>query len=187
MENATEVNGVDEDQVSERQGPDTQRGMSTDQIQVIDLGEVSTKNGSDSPRDDVRQPKKRRLDPEQAKKLDKHFAMNNKLDARRKQILSDDLNLDARQIEVWFQNRRARNKAKKVEEDSNNLKDQLAHQHEMLQQLQEEKHKYVAEYQQMQGTLLKAEQAWKQLESELSGLSEIRIWETPNSFAVYTG
>jgi len=29
--------------------------------------------------------------------------------------------------------------------------------------------------------------AWEQLKPELSGLSEIRIWETANSFAIYTG
>ncbi|RWV88170.1 hypothetical protein BHE74_00021534 [Ensete ventricosum] len=60
--------------------------------------------------------KKRRLNDEQAKLLEMRFGEDKKLELGRKLRLATELGLDPKQIAVWFQNRRARDKSKQVEE-----------------------------------------------------------------------
>lgn len=52
--------------------------------------------------------KKRRLNMEQVKTLEKSFKMGKKLEPERKAQLARALELQPRQIAIWFQNRRAR-------------------------------------------------------------------------------
>lgn len=66
--------------------------------------------------------KKKRLNLEQVKTLEKSFEMGNKLEPERKLQLAKALGLQPRQVAIWFQNRRARWKTKQLEKDYDVLK-----------------------------------------------------------------
>ncbi|KAL7132883.1 hypothetical protein ABFS83_12G104800 [Erythranthe nasuta] len=69
--------------------------------------------------------KKRRLNIEQVRALEKSFESCNKLEPERKIQLARALGLQPRQIAIWFQNRRARWKTKQLEKDYDLLKRQF--------------------------------------------------------------
>lgn len=69
--------------------------------------------------------KKRRLNMEQVKLLEKNFELGNKLEPDRKLHLARSLGLQPRQIAIWFQNRRVRWKTKQLEKDYELLKQQF--------------------------------------------------------------
>ncbi|TYI01899.1 hypothetical protein ES332_A11G231200v1 [Gossypium tomentosum] len=96
--------------------------------------------------------KKRRLNVDQVKALEKDFEVENKLDPGRKLKLAQQLGLRPRQVAVWFQNRRARWKTKQLEKDYGLLKnryetlklnyDNLQHDNQvLLKQIEEVKAK----------------------------------------------
>jgi len=91
----------------------------------VELGEEG--NGEDDLSDDGSQvgEKKRRLNMEQVKTLEKNFELGNKLEPERKMQLARALGLQPRQIAIWFQNRRARWKTKQLEKDYDLLKRQF--------------------------------------------------------------
>ncbi|XP_027333512.1 homeobox-leucine zipper protein HAT22-like [Abrus precatorius] len=66
--------------------------------------------------------KKLRLTKEQSAMLENTFKLHSTLNPVQKQALADQLNLKTRQVEVWFQNRRARTKLKQTEVDRELLK-----------------------------------------------------------------
>ncbi|XP_057981308.1 homeobox-leucine zipper protein HAT14-like [Malania oleifera] len=66
--------------------------------------------------------KKLRLTKDQTTLLEHSFKLHTTLNSMDKQILADHLNLRPRQVEVWFQNRRARIKLKQTEADCELLK-----------------------------------------------------------------
>ncbi|GMY28788.1 homeobox-leucine zipper protein ATHB-6-like [Fagus crenata] len=66
--------------------------------------------------------KKRRLSLDQVKALERNFEVDNKLQPERKVKLAAELNLQPRQVAIWFQNRRARWKSKQLERDYGVLK-----------------------------------------------------------------
>lgn len=92
----------------------------------MEMGEEGN-GGEDELSDDGSQAgeKKRRLNMEQVKTLEKNFELGNKLEPERKMQLARALGLQPRQIAIWFQNRRARWKTKQLEKDYDLLKRQF--------------------------------------------------------------
>ncbi|XP_054810692.1 homeobox-leucine zipper protein HOX3-like isoform X2 [Prosopis cineraria] len=78
--------------------------------------EESSNGGGGPPR------KKLRLTKEQSRLLEDSFRQNHTLNPKQKESLAKQLNLRARQVEVWFQNRRARSKLKQTEMECEYLK-----------------------------------------------------------------
>ncbi|XP_037463455.1 homeobox-leucine zipper protein HOX18-like [Triticum dicoccoides] len=79
--------------------------------------------------------KKLRLTKEQCALLEGSFRAHNILSHVQKQELARQLNLTSRQVEVWFQNRRARTKLKQTEVDCEFLKrwcESLTHENQRL-------------------------------------------------------
>ncbi|XP_068643937.1 homeobox-leucine zipper protein HOX3-like [Aristolochia californica] len=66
--------------------------------------------------------KKLRLTREQSRLLEESFRENQTLNHRQKEALASQLKLKPRQVEVWFQNRRARTKLKQTEMECEYLK-----------------------------------------------------------------
>ncbi|MQL75930.1 hypothetical protein Taro_008302 [Colocasia esculenta] len=66
--------------------------------------------------------KKLRLTKDQSALLEDRFKEHSTLNPKQKQALAKQLNLRPRQVEVWFQNRRARTKLKQTEVDCEFLK-----------------------------------------------------------------
>ncbi|KAG6530118.1 homeobox-leucine zipper protein HOX21-like [Zingiber officinale] len=66
--------------------------------------------------------KKRRLNVEQVRALEKSFELGNKLEPERKLQLARALGMQPRQVAIWFQNRRARWKTKQLEKDFDELR-----------------------------------------------------------------
>ncbi|KAJ0258574.1 Homeobox-leucine zipper protein ATHB-4 [Hirschfeldia incana] len=80
--------------------------------------------------------KKLRLSKEQALVLEETFKEHSTLNPKQKLALAKQLNLRTRQVEVWFQNRRARTKLKQTEVDCEHLKrccDNLTEENRRLQ------------------------------------------------------
>ncbi|KAK3025364.1 hypothetical protein RJ639_044904 [Escallonia herrerae] len=89
--------------------------------------------------------KKRRLNMEQVKTLEKNFELGNKLEPERKMHLARALGLQPRQIAIWFQNRRARWKTKQLEKDYEVLKRQFDALKAEKDSLQSQNHKLHSE------------------------------------------
>ncbi|XP_073047252.1 homeobox-leucine zipper protein HOX19-like [Primulina eburnea] len=66
--------------------------------------------------------KKLRLEKDQITLLEESFEQHSSLSMAQKQLLAERLKLKPRQVEVWFQNRRARTKMKQTEIDREFLK-----------------------------------------------------------------
>ncbi|KAG5240471.1 homeobox-leucine zipper protein [Salix suchowensis] len=66
--------------------------------------------------------KKLRLSKEQSRLLEESFRQRHTLNPRQKEALALQLKLRPRQVEVWFQNRRARSKLKQTEMECEYLK-----------------------------------------------------------------
>ncbi|KAE8654765.1 Homeobox-leucine zipper protein HOX3 [Hibiscus syriacus] len=66
--------------------------------------------------------KKLRLTKEQSALLEESFRQDHTLNPKRKEAMALQLKLRARQVEVWFQNRRARSKLKHTEMECEYLK-----------------------------------------------------------------
>ncbi|KAE8701157.1 Homeobox-leucine zipper protein HOX27 [Hibiscus syriacus] len=77
---------------------------------------------SDEDEDGVHIRKKLRLTKEQSAVLEESFKQHSTFNPKQKQALAKQLSLTPRQVEVWFQNRRARTKLKQTEVDCEFLK-----------------------------------------------------------------
>lgn len=83
---------------------------------------VSSTRVSDEDEDGPHARKKLRLTKAQSALLEESFKLHSTLNPKQKQELARDLSLRPRQVEVWFQNRRARTKLKQTEVDCEFLK-----------------------------------------------------------------
>ncbi|KAK8717406.1 hypothetical protein V6N13_044676 [Hibiscus sabdariffa] len=95
-----------------------ERELSSEEVEV----EKNSSRVSDEDEDGVNARKKLRLTKEQSAFLEESFKQHSTLNPKQKQALSKQLNLTPRQVEVWFQNRRARTKLKQTEVDCEFLK-----------------------------------------------------------------
>ncbi|PHT60165.1 Homeobox-leucine zipper protein HOX27 [Capsicum baccatum] len=84
--------------------------------------ERASSRASDEDENGVNTRKKLRLSKEQSAYLEESFKEHHTLNPKQKQALAKQLNLRQRQVEVWFQNRRARTKLKQTEVDCEYLK-----------------------------------------------------------------
>ncbi|XP_078436232.1 homeobox-leucine zipper protein HAT4-like [Wolffia australiana] len=80
------------------------------------------KDGSSEEEEVGNTKKKLRLNKDQSALLEAMFKEHNTLSPTQKQSLARKLNLRPRQVEVWFQNRRARTKLKQTEMDCAHLR-----------------------------------------------------------------
>ncbi|KAE8665958.1 Homeobox-leucine zipper protein HOX27 [Hibiscus syriacus] len=95
-----------------------ERDLSSEEVDV----EKNSCRVSDEDEDGVNARKKLRLTKEQSALLEESFKQHSTLNPNQKQALARQLNLKPRQVEVWFQNRRARTKLKQTEVDCEFLK-----------------------------------------------------------------
>ncbi|XP_052303939.1 homeobox-leucine zipper protein HOX11 isoform X2 [Populus trichocarpa] len=98
-----------------RSGRDRKRDLD-----AIDAERASSRASDDDENGLTR--KKLRLSKEQSAFLEESFKEHNTLNPKQKLALAKQLNLRPRQVEVWFQNRRARTKLKQTEVDCEYLK-----------------------------------------------------------------
>ncbi|WJX40558.1 hypothetical protein P8452_28018 [Trifolium repens] len=92
---------------------------------------------------------KRRFSDEQIRSLECIFESESKLEPRKKIQLARDLGLQPRQVAIWFQNRRARWKSKRIEQEYRKLKDEYDHLASKFQSLKEEKESLQSEVQKL--------------------------------------
>ncbi|KAK9996252.1 hypothetical protein SO802_020938 [Lithocarpus litseifolius] len=102
--------------------------------------------------------KKRKLSNEQVNLLEYYFCNEHKLESQRKDRLASELGLEPRQVAVWFQNRRARWKNQKLEEQYSGLK----REHETV----------LIEKCQLESELLKLKEQLSEAEKEIQRLSQ---------------
>ncbi|OAY33566.1 homeobox-leucine zipper protein HAT22 [Manihot esculenta] len=95
-----------------------ERDLSSEEIEA----ERVSSRVSDEDEDAINTRKKLRLTKEQSALLEESFKQHSTLNPKQKQALARQLNLRPRQVEVWFQNRRARTKLKQTEVDCEFLK-----------------------------------------------------------------
>eukprot|EP01018_Ginkgo_biloba_P037767 Gb_35116 [translate_table: standard] len=82
--------------------------------------------------------KKKRLDIEQVRTLERNFELGSRLEPGRKLKLAKALGLQPRQIAIWFQNRRARCRTKQLEKDFDVLRQDYEAFKSVYHKLQEE-------------------------------------------------
>lgn len=111
------------DQVFDSQwGSNSFHGEKTNTSKSVSGQHEKEENSDEDYEKCYRQPeKKRRLSVDQVQYLEKSFEEENKLEPERKIQLAKELNLQPRQVAIWFQNRRARCKTKQLEKDYNIL------------------------------------------------------------------
>ncbi|CAK9174918.1 unnamed protein product [Ilex paraguariensis] len=102
------------------EGSGLMRGLDINQV-PSGAEEESMEEEDDSPNGGPPR-KKLRLTKEQSRLLEESFKQNLSLNPKQKEDLAMELKLKPRQVEVWFQNRRARSKLKHTEMECAYLK-----------------------------------------------------------------
>ncbi|XP_051126659.1 homeobox-leucine zipper protein HAT22-like [Andrographis paniculata] len=99
-----------------------EREMGSEEGEIERNINVVSSRISDEDDDGSNGRKKLRLSKAQSALLEESFKQHSTLNPKQKQELARELNLRPRQVEVWFQNRRARTKLKQTEVDCEFLK-----------------------------------------------------------------
>ncbi|XP_078155833.1 homeobox-leucine zipper protein HAT4-like isoform X2 [Carex rostrata] len=120
-----------------------------------DGGSRKTERGI-SDEEDGGSRKKLRLSKDQAVVLEESFKEHSTLNPKQKAGLAKQLNLKPRQVEVWFQNRRARTKLKQTEVDCDFLK-------RCCENLTEENRRLQKEVQELRALKLLSPQVYMQI------------------------
>ncbi|KAE8685748.1 Homeobox-leucine zipper protein HOX27 [Hibiscus syriacus] len=118
-ENATRTDTIDayhQHQASAAASSFSNSSVKKERNQEVELERVSSRLASDE-EEDGSPRKKLRLTKQQSSILEHNFKQHTTLNTKQKQALAEQLNLRPRQVEVWFQNRRARTKLKQTEVD----------------------------------------------------------------------
>ncbi|KAG8384230.1 hypothetical protein BUALT_Bualt04G0096300 [Buddleja alternifolia] len=97
-----------------------ERDIGSDEVDVLER--VSSRISDIEDDDGSNGRKKLRLTKVQSALLEESFKIHSTLNPKQKQDLARELKLRPRQVEVWFQNRRARTKLKQTEVDCEFLK-----------------------------------------------------------------
>lgn len=114
----------------------TKRGLERTGSGVSRGGAAAGSDEDDDGGDGAGGRKKLRLSKDQAAVLEECFKTHSTLNPKQKTALANRLGLRPRQVEVWFQNRRARTKLKQTEVDCEYMKrwcEQLAEQNKRLE------------------------------------------------------
>ncbi|KAK6162875.1 hypothetical protein DH2020_002716 [Rehmannia glutinosa] len=96
--------------------------LKRDYFETMGNDVVEAERTSDDDENGLNTRKKLRLSKEQSAFLEESFKEHHTLNPKQKLALAKQLNLRPRQVEVWFQNRRARTKLKQTEVDCEYLK-----------------------------------------------------------------
>ncbi|KAE8708522.1 Homeobox-leucine zipper protein HAT2 [Hibiscus syriacus] len=104
--------------ISSVSGKRSERESNGDDLEI----EKAYSRGISDEEDGDTSRKKLRLSKDQSAILEESFKVHNTLNPRQKLALAKQLGLRPRQVEVWFQNRRARTKLKQTEVDCEFLK-----------------------------------------------------------------
>ncbi|XP_043718021.1 homeobox-leucine zipper protein HAT4 [Telopea speciosissima] len=104
--------------ISSLSGKRSERDTNGDELEI----ERACSRGISDEEDGDGSRKKLRLSKDQSAILEESFKEHNTLNPKQKLALAKQLNLRPRQVEVWFQNRRARTKLKQTEVDCEFLK-----------------------------------------------------------------
>ncbi|KAJ8532773.1 hypothetical protein K7X08_015662 [Anisodus acutangulus] len=143
----------------------------------VQLPTIDNKNNDNFILNQYQLDKKKRLTSDQLESLENSFQEEIKLDPDRKMKLAKELGLQPRQIAVWFQNRRARWKAKQLETLYDSLKQDYDFVSREKQKLQDEVLTLRA--------ILKEQATKKQLNStvytEISGEETVESTSMPSS------
>ncbi|KAL8166635.1 hypothetical protein V2J09_008134 [Rumex salicifolius] len=94
--------------------------------------------------------RRRKLSSDQVKALEKKFEAEHRLGQPRKAAIAAELGLEQRQVAVWFQNRRARCKSKKLEDEFSRLQADYAALRQNYDSLQRETDSLVAEVKELE-------------------------------------
>ncbi|PSS11927.1 Homeobox-leucine zipper protein like [Actinidia chinensis var. chinensis] len=96
---------------------------------------------------------RKKFSDEQIRSLESIFESETKLEARKKVQLAWELGLQPRQVAIWFQNRRARWKSKKIEQSYRVLKANYDNLHSQFEALKKEKQSLLIQVQELSDLL----------------------------------
>ncbi|GMI76512.1 hypothetical protein HRI_001320500 [Hibiscus trionum] len=117
--------------------------------------EAISEQPSQTPRNKKSKMKnKRRFSDEQIRLLETMFESETRLEPRKKMQLARELGLEPRQVAIWFQNRRARWKSKRIEQDYNTLKANYDNLESRFESLKKEKQSLILQVQKLSTELL---------------------------------